>query len=135
MMKKTILITFSLLLFTCCSTTRKASDSSFQEHLSSKENVQTRYDSVFIFQKDTITLYARNDTVFIDRYHYLTQNSLSLHTDTLILYDTIYQEHIKEKVIQKPNINKQVKVGFILLLLSILIVYIQWKRFNRLNNR
>lgn len=134
-MKKTILITFSLLLFTCCSTTRKASDSSFQEHLSSKENVQTRYDSVFIFQKDTITLYARNDTVFIDRYHYLTQNSLSLHTDTLILYDTIYQEHIKEKVIQKPNINKQVKVGFILLLLSILIVYIQWKRFNRLNNR
>lgn len=133
-MKKIILILISLLLFSC-STTKKSEIFSSNEHSTNKENIKTRYDSIFVFQKDTITLYARNDTVFIDRYHYLTQNSLSLHTDTLILYDTIYQEHIKEKVIQKPNINKQVKVGFILLLLSILIVYIQWKRFNRLNNR
>lgn len=135
-MKKVILILIliSLLLFSC-STTKKSEIFSSNEHSTNKENIKTRYDSIFVFQKDTITLYARNDTVFIDRYHYLTQNSLSLHTDTLILYDTIYQEHIKEKVIQKPNINKQVKVGFILLLLSILIVYIQWKRFNRLNNR
>lgn len=133
-MKKIILILISLLLFSC-STTKKSEIFSSNKHSTNKENIQTRYDSIFVFQKDTITLYARNDTVFIDRYHYLTQNSLSLHTDTLILYDTIYQEHIKEKVIQKPNINKQVKVGFILLLLSILIVYIQWKRFNRLNNR
>lgn len=133
-MKKIILILISLLLFSC-STTKKSEIFSSNEHSTNKENIKTRYDSIFVFQKDTITLYARNDTVFIDRYHYLTQNSLSLHTDTLILYDTIYQEHIKEKVIQKPNINQQVKVGFILLLLSILIVYIQWKRFNRLNNR
>lgn len=133
-MKKIILILISILLFSC-STTKKSEIFSSNEHSTNKENIKTRYDSIFVFQKDTITLYARNDTVFIDRYHYLTQNSLSLHTDTLILYDTIYQEHIKEKVIQKPNINKQVKVGFILLLLSILIVYIQWKRFNRLNNR
>ena len=133
-MKKIILILISILLFSC-SATKKSEIFSSNEHSTNKENIKTRYDSIFVFQKDTITLYARNDTVFIDRYHYLTQNSLSLHTDTLILYDTIYQEHIKEKVIQKPNINKQVKVGFILLLLSILIVYIQWKRFNRLNNR
>ena len=133
-MKKIILILISILL-SSCSTTKKSEIFSSNEHSTNKENIQTRYDSIFIFQKDTITLYARNDTVFIDRYHYLTKNSVSLNTDTLILYDTIYQQQIQEKIIQKDNTNQQVKVGFILLLLSILIVYIQWKRFNRLNNR
>lgn len=131
MMKKTILITFSLLLFSCCSTTRKASDSSFQEHLSSKENIQTRYDSVFIFQKDTLTLYSLGDTVFIDRYHYLTHEAVSYHTDTLILYDTVYQHRIQEKIVQKPYTPIILKIVFILILLSILIIYIIWKRLHR----
>lgn len=130
-MKKTILITFSLLLFSCCSTTRKASDSSFQEHLSSKENIQTRYDSVFIFQKDTLTLYSLGDTVFIDRYHYLTHEAVSYHTDTLILYDTVYQHRIQEKIVQKPYTPIILKIVFILILLSILIIYIIWKRLHR----
>lgn len=133
-MKKTILITFSLLLFSCCSTT-KNSETLFKEHLSNKENVQTRYDSVFIFQKDTLTLYSLGDTVFIDRYHYLTREAVSYHTDTLILYDTVYQHRLQEKIVQKPYTPIILKIVFILILLSILIIYIIWKRFNRLNNR
>lgn len=115
----------SLLILTGCYPVRTAiSDNRNETHQTG--TVSTRYDSIYIYNRDSISVLSKGDTVFVDKWHTRYRDILRQATDTLIKTDSIYIE--KETVRTKEPSRMELfwqQTGKILLALALLYAAIK----------
>jgi len=96
-----------------------------------RDSIVSRYsrDSIYFETKDSVYVYAKNDTVMINRYKTIYRDKIQIRNDTV----TLYKEHVEvEKITEKPGFWQQflIKSGKLswLLLLAFGAVYFIRKR-------
>jgi hypothetical protein len=90
MKNRLLLLSLFALLLSGCRTVREVQVSSSDIRQTTATNaVREKRDSVHIYQRDSIYIRERGDTVFVDRWHTRTAYRDRLRTDTLHVSDTV----------------------------------------------
>jgi hypothetical protein len=93
MKNKLLLLTLLALSLAGCRTIRETQTSTTDvRQVTATAAVRERADSVYIYQRDSIYIRERGDTVFIDRWHLQTAYRDRLRTDTLHVTDSVRVE-------------------------------------------
>jgi hypothetical protein len=93
MKNKLLLLTLLALSFAGCRTIRETQTSTTDvRQVTATAAVRERADSVYIYQRDSIYIRERGDTVFVDRWHVQTAYRDRLRTDTLHVTDSVRVE-------------------------------------------
>lgn len=89
-MKNKILILLIFTAFTGCKIIERSIDSKTIDTVkNSSKTALIKYDSVFIYERDSIFIKTKNDTVFLEKWN--TKIQKLIHKDTVIKIDTIFK--------------------------------------------
>jgi uncharacterized protein with GYD domain len=90
MKNKLLLLTLLTLSLAGCRTIREVQTSTTDvRQIATTNTVREKADSIFIYQRDSIYIRERGDTVFVDRWHVQTAYRDRLRTDTLRMVDSV----------------------------------------------
>ena len=77
-----------------CKTTRKIIEKNSSDTIKNvSEKIITKYDSIYIYNYDSVFLKEKNDTVFLEKYIFKTKYQIKI--DTIKVTDTILRKTIK----------------------------------------
>lgn len=89
-MKNKILILLIFTALTGCKTIERSIDSKKIDSVkNSSKTALIKYDSIFIYERDSIFIKTKNDTVFLEKWN--TKIQKLIHKDTVIKIDTIFK--------------------------------------------
>ena len=90
---------------------------------------QLVHDSIYIYQRDSILTSRLNDTVYLEKYHFIYKYIDRLKTDTLIKANVIYKtkEVYVEKALKKNPFQTLINILAGLFLLYIIYRILKWK--------
>ena len=134
MKNKVLLLTLLALSLGGCRTVREVQTSTTDmRQVATTAAVREKADSVYIYQRDSIYIRERNDTVYIDRWHTLTAYRDRLRTDTLHVRDSV--RVVVDNVIERVQGQSSWasferwcgRILILLLLLTGVYLFLKWK--------
>lgn len=109
-MKQSIILILVLIFLSSCKTIEVTKDKTVIDSTkNTSKEIITKYDSIYIYHRDSIFIKQKNDTVFIEKWN--TKIERLIKRDTVIKIDTIYQD--KKQIITEYQVETKTETIYV----------------------